>query len=123
MRIAQRLPLVAAGALAAVALSACGSGGQVLPGAQASRGQQLIEFYGCGACHQIGGIDAANGTVGPNLRNFKQNRYIAGNLPNTPENVARWVQDPHRYEPKTIMPDMGVTPEQAADIAAYLEGQ
>jgi cytochrome c2 len=122
LTIARRAPLVVAGALAACGLAACG-GGQVLPGAHADRGQQLIVQYGCGACHTIGGIDTANGTVGPRLTDFSSDRYIAGNLPNTPRNAARWIEDPHRYEPKTIMPDLGVTPAQAADIVAYLEGQ
>lgn len=122
LRIARLAPLLAAGALVAVALAACG-GGQPLPGAQADRGRDLIQYYGCGACHTIGGIDTANGTVGPRLTGFDNDRYIAGNLPNTPQNAAHWIEDPHRYEPKTIMPNLGVTPKQAADIVAYLEGQ
>jgi cytochrome c2 len=106
-------------------LAACGSGSgsQSLPGGQASRGKGLIEFYGCGACHVIGGIDAATGEVGPRLTDYQDTRYIAGHLANTPENTARWIEDPQRYEPGTIMPDLGVTPAQAADIASYLEGQ
>lgn len=117
--------LVAAGALAAWALASCGSGSgsQVLPGAQAGRGRSLIEYYGCGSCHQIGGIDTANGQVGPRLTDYQSSRYIAGNLPNTPANTARWIEHPQRYQPGTIMPDLGVTPSQAADIAAYLAGQ
>jgi cytochrome c len=106
-------------------LAACGSGSssQPLPGGQASRGKGLVEYYGCGACHVIGGIDTATGEVGPRLTDYQDTRYIAGHLANTPENTARWIEDPQRFEPGTIMPDLGVTPAQAADIATYLEGQ
>jgi cytochrome c len=123
---ARRAAALAACALAACGLTACGSGsatGQSLPGEDAGRGKDLILDYGCGSCHTIGGIDTANGTVGPRLTDFQDDRYIAGNLPNTPRNTAHWIADPQRYEPGTIMPDLGVTPSQAADIAAYLEGQ
>ena len=46
--------------------------------------------------------------------------YIAGELPNTPENLTRWLQHPPQVEPKTAMPDMGVTDQDSRDIAAYL---
>ena len=47
-------------------------------------------------------------------------RYIAGELPNSPENAIRWIRDPKRVEPGTVMPDLGVTTAEARDIAAYL---
>jgi cytochrome c1 len=51
---------------------------------------------------------------------FSQRTMIAGELPNTPENVERWIENPKAVEPKTAMPDLGLSPEQASDIAAYL---
>lgn len=126
MTQARRLAALAAGALVAWALASCGtgtSGGQALAGASPDHGKALIERYGCGSCHTIGGIDTANGTVGPKLTDYQGERYIAGNLANTPKNTAQWIQDPQRYQPGTIMPDLNVTPAEAKDIAAYLEGQ
>jgi cytochrome c1 len=32
----------------------------------------------------------------------------------------RWLQHPPQVEPKTAMPDMGVTDADSRDIAAYL---
>lgn len=32
----------------------------------------------------------------------------------------RWLQDPQSIEPATLMPDVGVSPHEARDIAAYL---
>jgi cytochrome c1 len=45
---------------------------------------------------------------------------IAGELPNTPANLTHWIQHPREVEPKTAMPELGVTEDEAYDIAAYL---
>jgi cytochrome c1 len=45
---------------------------------------------------------------------------IAGELPNSPENLVRWLQHPKALEPHTAMPDLGLSTDQAQDIAAYL---
>ena len=116
-----------AAALCALAASGCGNATQhpkLPPSASASRGKMLIEYYGCGACHVIGGISTANGHVGPPLTNFSR-RYtqIVGVLPNTPRNLVRWIMNPLRYAPKGDMPVLGVGPRGALDIAAYLYSQ
>lgn len=125
MRRARSAAVVAVAVVAVWGVASCGGGSSAepLPGAQASRGKGLIEHYGCGSCHVIGGIATANGEVGPRLDDYRTTRYIAGHIPNTAENTARWIEDPQHYEPGTIMPDLGVTPSQARDIATYLEGQ
>jgi cytochrome c2 len=41
-------------------------------------------------------------------------------LPNTPENMASFIRAPHRADPRTAMPDMGVTEAHARDMVAYL---
>lgn len=46
--------------------------------------------------------------------------YVAGVLQNTPGNLTRWIQNPKAVDDKTVMPNLGVTPEDATDIAAYL---
>jgi cytochrome c len=113
--------VLAAGGL----LAACGTGNgeELVPGGSADRGRELISSYGCGACHVIGGIQTARGHVGPPLTNFRAKGSIAGVLPNTPPNVERWIQHPQQVHPGTIMPNLGVTPRNATDIAAYLYGQ
>ncbi len=86
----------------------------------AQRGKQLIAAYGCGACHMIPGVHAARGKVGPPLLYLSERTMIAGELPNTPENLTRWIQHPRAVEPKTAMPELGVSQDEANDIAAYL---
>ena len=84
------------------------------------RGRELIVHYSCGACHVIPGIYTARGLVGPPLYFWSRRTMIAGELPNNPENLERWIENPPAIEPGTAMPNLGVTPTQARDIAAYL---
>lgn len=115
--------MVAGLVVAAAALAGgCGEEGPIR-NASAERGRALIEQNGCGTCHTIGGVDGANGKVGPPLTNFDDNRLIAGELPNRPENVVRWLLEPRAFDPQTVMPDVGLTPEQARAIADYLYTQ
>jgi len=86
----------------------------------AVHGKQLIEAYGCGACHLIPGVHAARGMVGPPLEYFAERTMVAGELPNTPENLTLWIEHPRHVEPGTAMPELGVTQDEANDIAAYL---
>ena len=84
------------------------------------RGEQLVRSFGCGSCHTIPGIRDARGLVGPPLFFFSRRTYIAGQLPNTPDNLVRWIQDPQAIEPGTAMPTLGASEQQARDMAAYL---
>ncbi len=85
-------------------------------------GRQVIEDRGCGSCHRIPGVPAADGLVGPPLDAMGRRTFIAGELPNTPENMVRWVRDPQSVEPGTAMPDLGLSLDEARDVAAYLAG-
>lgn len=114
-------------ALAVLSLSLCAcEGGKRTPTARPStggstdRGEQAIYAHGCGACHSIPGIRGAHGTVAPPLDAFAARTFIAGELPNTPDNLVRWLEDPPRIHPKTAMPALGVDDREARDIAAYL---
>lgn len=84
-------------------------------------GQQLIVSYGCGSCHTIPGIYRARGLVGPPLYFFGRRTMIAGELPNNPDNLVRWLLNPKAVEPGTAMPSVGLNQQQAQDIAAYLD--
>ena len=86
----------------------------------AKQGRRLVQQYQCGTCHVIPGANASNGTVAITLESFGLRSYIAGRIPNTDENLARWIVDPPAMIPGTLMPKMGVTPDDARAIAAYL---
>ncbi len=58
--------------------------------------------------------------AGPPLACFYERTYIAGQLPNTWDNLIQWIQHPQEVEPGTAMPDLGVKKEEAHNMAAYL---
>ncbi len=108
----------------ALALAGCGAAqgdaAPRVPGANADRGRALLAVYGCGACHVIPGVHDARGLLGPPLTDWRGRAFVAGVLPNQPAALERWLMTPQAVVPGNAMPDMGVTPSDAADIAAYL---
>ena len=83
-------------------------------------GRRLIASYGCGSCHSIPGVPGADAMAAPPLVCFFERTYIAGRLPNTEENLIRWIENPQQMEPGTAMPDLEVSKDEAHAIAAYL---
>jgi cytochrome c2 len=114
------------GGLAAllVVLSACDRATEreaaALTGGDPVRGQAALRQYGCSSCHVIPGVPGAQGLVGPPLGGVASRVYLAGALPNTPENMIRWIQTPQEVDPHTAMPDLGVPEPGARDMASYL---
>jgi putative membrane protein len=88
--------------------------------AEIARGRQAVHDYGCGACHEIRGVPGAIGRVGPPLTGVANRVYIAGYLPNEPENVVMFIMNPSAFRTPTAMPILGVTEDDARDIVAYL---
>jgi len=93
------------------------------PRAAIERGQRLLAQYQCGSCHAIPGVASAGGQAASSLAGFGARSYIAGRLPNQPALLAQWIAKPQSLVPGTLMPDMGVTPADANDMAAYLVAQ
>ena len=114
---------LAAGCLALAGCTGSATTASYVPniGANPHRGRALIVHYGCGACHVVPGIYTARGVVGPPLYFFGRRTMIAGELPNSTENLIRWLRNPPAIEPGTSMPNLGLNEKQARDIAAYLE--
>lgn len=83
-------------------------------------GRHLAEQFLCASCHEIPGITGADHTVGPPLGGIARRAFIAGVLPNTRQNMVRWLQHPQQIQPKAAMPDLGIDEAQARQIAAYL---
>jgi cytochrome c len=118
-----RLTVVMSGLVMELLLSGCSSvqsqaGPRVTDG-HPQRGRVLVGWYGCASCHEI--PDApVTGRVGPPLRGIAGRSYLAGRLPNTPENMLRWIRHPEQVDELTVMPDTNVTAQDARDIAAFL---
>ena len=105
------------------AVSAAGGAPVVEPGSPAADGQQLIAGKPCVGCHTIPGVPGATGTVGPNLAGVASRTKIAGGaVDNTgPDDLKAWIVNPPAKKPGTLMPNLGLTDDEATKIVAYLE--
>lgn len=88
-------------------------------GGNPDHGKAAILKYGCTACHTIDGV-SSEAVVGPPLTRMASRSYLAGNLENSASNMVRFIEHPREVHNDTAMPEMGVTDQDARDIAAYL---
>ena len=95
----------------------------VVPADQAPLDDVLLRQYACHACHQIDGVVGPETFVGPPLTQWHRRKLIAGELPNTPENLAAFIRSPQQHSPGSLMPDLGVSDAHAKEIAAFLMGE
>ena len=111
-----------AAALYATLLAACANEDAPLrvAGGDPAQGRQLMAQYQCTACHAIPKVPGAAGNLGPPLDDFGRRSYIAGGIPNTPQALVGWLDNPQALKPGTPMPDLGVSPDEARHMAAYL---
>ena len=118
--------VIFAGAMAHLLLSEYRSSGisarqaAEMTGGDPRRGRAAAKDRGCGTCHRIPGVDDARGLVGPPLDGFAERVYVAGMVPNAPDYLIAWIRDPQRINPRTAMPNVGLSTAEAQDIAAYL---
>jgi mono/diheme cytochrome c family protein len=119
----------ASGAQGAATGPACGAAMSAPPAQNAAapvrlgdadRGKQALHQYACSACHTIPGITSSSPHVGPPLAGIGGRSLIAGKLPNSPDNMVRWLRHTKEVDPLTAMPELGVNEKDARDIAAYL---
>ena len=124
MRIADHVRLLVHGLACTVLLgllAGCNKQAQgVVAQGNPERGRAALGTYSCGACHRIPGVSHADGTIGPPLDELGKRVYLAGILANSPEQLAQWIREPQVLKPGTGMPNVGVTPADARDMAAYL---
>jgi cytochrome c oxidase subunit II len=89
-------------------------------GSPAAAGLQLFRTGTCVGCHTIRGV--SGGGIGPDLTHVGSRRTIAGGiLPNTPENLSRWVRHAPALKPGSLMPEQSLTDAQVAALVAYLQ--
>lgn len=116
------LPLLAIAAVVSVACETSGAANrQIVRGGDPVAGKSAIVRYGCGSCHDVPGVRGADALVGPPLLHWSRRGFIAGKLPNTPDNLQAWIRDPQAVWPGNDMPDLHVSAVDARNIAAYLD--
>jgi mono/diheme cytochrome c family protein len=83
-------------------------------------GRRATERYLCVTCHVIPGLVGADRHVGPPLNGIARRGYIGGVVVNTPDNMVRWLKDPRALDPLSAMPALGLSDQDARDIAAFM---
>ena len=90
-------------------------------GADYAAGEKLFMTKGCMGCHSLQAVGAPKGLIGPNLANVGARSHIAaGWLPNTDANLEHWIREPQAVKKGVLMPNLGVTVEEARALRAYL---
>ena len=109
-------------ALCAPLLSGCEQLNASMPGLnrRSARGVELASHYGCASCHEIPGAPVT-GFVGPSLRSVGRRAYLAGALPNTPEQMTAFIRFPDQARPGTLMPNLRVSETDARELVAFLQ--
>jgi cbb3-type cytochrome oxidase cytochrome c subunit len=78
----------------------------------AARGKELFVSRGCLGCHSVAREDMVEAKHGPDLSSIGSKVNGAW--------LYDWIQNPRHYFPTTVMPDLRLTDEEAADITAWL---
>jgi cytochrome c len=85
----------------------------------AASGTQILVDRRRGSCHDIPGIHDAHGVFGPPLGSFARLTVPAGNFPKLPAYLVPWLMSPKSLKPRTAAPELGISQQQARDVAAY----
>lgn len=78
-------------------------------------GAGLFKQKGCSACHRLGGKGTS---IGPDLSRIGGTPYDG--LPNTPEFLAKWLDNPQAQKAGTMMPRLPMTPAERDALVSYL---
>ncbi len=91
-------------------------------GGAAAMGRDIFLTATCVNCHTVAGTPAA-GRAGPDLTHFGSRSTIGGGvLPNTLEDVQRWVRDAGAIKPGVLMPSFQtLSDEDLGALATYLK--
>jgi cytochrome c oxidase subunit 2 len=109
---------VLAGAWQAQPASGAGQGQGAPVALPAGAGRDLFTAKGCPTCHTIAGF--SQGTVGPELSHVGSRQQIAGTLPMDRANLVKWLMDPPAAKPGTQMPKLGLSEQEAGQLADWL---
>jgi cytochrome c oxidase subunit II len=88
--------------------------------AAVSDGKNAFISHSCVNCHRVRGTSAM-GTYAPDLTHLMSRRTLAsGIIPNTRENLRKWIADPQKIKPGCLMPAFGLSERNLDLIVDYL---
>ncbi|HTN77921.1 MAG TPA: cytochrome c oxidase subunit II [Pirellulaceae bacterium] len=84
-------------------------------------GREKFESLSCVNCHAVRGTLAV-GTYGPDLTHLMSRETLAaGMVPNTREELRRWIENPQSVKPGCLMPAFGLSERDLDAVVSYLE--
>jgi cytochrome c oxidase subunit 2 len=88
---------------------------------EARHGLAVVESGPCAMCHAIRGT-AAGATMGPDLTHVASRLTLAAAMmPNSPDRLRAWLEDPQKLKPGSKMPDPELSPDELDAVLAYME--
>jgi cytochrome c oxidase subunit 2 len=90
-------------------------------GSDADKGLAIFksEARGCFGCHTIKGV--SNGKIGPDLTHLKSRATFAGSIFElTDHELARWLRNPPKEKPGSVMPNLELSEDEITQLVAYL---
>jgi len=88
--------------------------------AAASAGRDVFLSQSCVNCHRVRGTNA-KGTYAPDLTHLMSRRTLAsGMVPNTEDQLRKWLTDPQQIKSGCLMPAFGLSVEQVDLLVHYL---
>lgn len=88
------------------------------------KGKKLFSTKGCVACHSVRGVaelTQRSRTTGPDLTHVgSRSTIVANTLPNSVENLARWIKNPQEVKEAALMTNLNLTDEESTAVATYL---
>jgi cytochrome c oxidase subunit 2 len=91
------------------------------PTAAQRRGERVFMSQACASCHTIRGTPA-QGDIGPDLTHVGSRTTLAAlTIPNDPQALERWIQDPQHVKPGNKMPALGLSPGDIRSLVTYLD--
>jgi cytochrome c oxidase subunit 2 len=86
-----------------------------------AEGQALFSAKGCIGCHSLNSVGTPKGMLGPNLAGIGTRKMIAGGwLPNSDENLHRWIKTPQAVKEGVLMQVPEMTDAEVDALVAYL---
>jgi cytochrome c oxidase subunit 2 len=79
-------------------------------------GASLFVTKSCLACHRKN-----SSTSCPSLINFAEKPLIVGKVPNTPENLRKWLKNPTSIKKGSRMPNLGLADEEIELLVEYIQ--
>ena len=84
-------------------------------------GETIFNRKTCGSCHNVSGTPA-DAHIGPDLTHFaSRTTILSGMMPNTQNNLKKWLEDPQKVKEGANMPDFLLSDKEVSALVDYLE--